>query len=219
VALRLSHVLVLMALVLAAGVLSVQGLADGVGSGVVQGTIVVSAPGLGLGQAQALARERDDVRWTVLSAGDGSLAPFDDGLVSACVSRGVVTSLFVPPAAEPAGGSANGMRDAWRVLVTPDSGDAIGSLLDFVRAQTGTRPFLAGLILPEADAPGAPSEAELLEALCAAADSLPSFRRTTLVLLGQRQLGSGVRVAVRLDRGRTTLAAPATLVDLLERDR
>jgi hypothetical protein len=231
VALRLSHVLVLMALVLAAGVLSVQGLDEGVGAHVVQGTIVVSAPGLSLSGVQALVRDRPEARWTVLAADDAPLSPFDEGLVAACISRGVVASLFVQP--QPPGAAAGGagpardwaldparaaaLRSAWRVLIAPETGDCLPSLLDFVAAQSGTRAFLAGLILP---ATGDDGEVDaLLDALIAAADELPSYRRTTIVLLGQRQPGSGVRVSVRVDRGRSTLAAPVTLVDLLERDR
>jgi len=107
-------------------------------------------------------------------------------------------------------------RKTWRVLIAPEAGDVLASLAAFVRAQSGTRPFLAGLVLPpSADAAELPA---LLEPLLAAAETLPSFRRTSIVLLGERQSDSGVRVVVRLDRG-SDVPAPVTLIDLLGNER
>jgi hypothetical protein len=212
VALRLSHVLVLMALVLAAGVLSVRRIE---GESVVQGTLVIAAPGLTPAVAQRLQRERGDLGWTLLPVGDGPLAPFDTELVAESVGRGTVVSLFLqPPLAEPA---TRDLRGAWRVLIAPEAGDVLASLAAFVRAQVGTRPFLAGLLLPPSS--DAPALAATLEPLLAAADALPTFRRTSIVLLGDRPSGPGRRVVARLDRGRGALAAPVTLADLLERGR
>ena len=209
-ALRLSHVLVLMALVLAAGVLSVQRIE---GESVVQGTLVIAAPGLTTDVAQRLQRERGELGWTLLSAGDGPFAPFDEGLVEGSIERGAVAALFVqPPLDEPAPAE---LRDGWRVLIAPEAGDVQASLAAFVRAQVGTRPFLAGLLMPAST--DAPALASTLEPLIAAADALPSFRRTSIVLLGDRPSGAGHRVVARLDRGRGALAAPVTLADLLER--
>jgi len=212
VALRLSHVLVLMALVLAAGVLSVRQIE---GESVVQGTLVIAAPGLTPEVAQRLQRDRGDLGWTLLPAGDGPLAPFDTELVAESVARGTVVSLFVqPPCSDPA---TLDLRGAWRVLIAPEAGDVLTSLADFVRAQVGTRPFLAGLLLPSSL--DAPALAATLEPLLAAADTLPTFRRTSIVLLGDRPSGPGRRVVARLDRGRGALAAPVTLADLLGRSR
>ena len=85
VALRLSHVLVLMALVLAAGVLSVRRIE---GESHVQGTLVVAAPGLTPDAAQRLQQARADLRWTLLASGDGPLAPFDDAVVARSLAEG-----------------------------------------------------------------------------------------------------------------------------------
>jgi hypothetical protein len=206
VALRLPHVLALMALLLAAGVLSVGTLPEGIG---VQGTLAISAPGLTLELAQQLQRERADLHWALLPAGDGALAPFDEELVHELVERGTAVALFVqPPQPEL---PPESWRQTWRVLIAPEEGDVLASLEAFLRAQSGTRPFLAGLILP-ADAP----LPELVERLTSAADGLPAFRRTSLVLLGERPSGRAGRVVLRLDRGGASHAAPATLTDLLE---
>jgi hypothetical protein len=212
VALRLSHVLVLMALVLAAGVLSVQGLDEG---NAVQGTLVIVVPGMTSSAARQLEQQRSDLRWTVLPAGARPLSPFDDELVAERIAQGTVASLFVQPPQPTRPSEAS--RKAWRVLIAPEHGDVLASLADFVRAQSGTRPFLAGLILPpSADCAALPA---LLEPLLAAADTLPSFRRTSVVLLGERQSDSGVRVVVRLDRGGDAPPAPVTLIDLLGAER
>ena len=208
VALRLSHVLVLMALVLAAGVLSVRRIE---GESHVQGTLVVAAPGLTSDAAQRLQQARADLRWTLLASGDGPLAPFDDAVVARSLAEGGAVSLFVqPPRDEP----VDGLRSVWRVIVAPESGDALASLAAFVRAQVGTRPFLAALLLPPS--PDAAALAASLEPLLAAADTLPTFRRTSIVLLGDRPAGDGRRVVARLDRGHGAPAAPVTLTDLLE---
>jgi len=212
VALRLSHVLVLMALVLAAGVLSVQGLEH---TTAVQGTLVIATPGLTASGARLLQRQRADLRWAMLSVGDGPLSPFDDAFVAGRVAHGTVASLFVQPP-QPAS-PPDAWRQTWRVLIAPQTGDVLASLAAFVQAQSGTRPFLAGLILPPSvDASALPA---LLEPLLAAADTLPSFRRTSVVLLGERQSDSGVRVVVRLDRGGDAPPAPVTLIDLLDVER
>ena len=205
-ALRLPHVLVLMALLLAAGVLSVGTLPE---EARVQGTLALAVPGLTVELAQQLQSERADLRWAVLPTGDGVLAPFDEEHVQAHVERGAAVALFVqPPQPEP---PPESWRQAWRVLLAPEQGDVLASLEAFVRAQAGARPFLAGLVLP----PDAPLR-EIVERLAAAADGLPAFRRTSLVLLGERQAGRPGRVVLRLDRGAASRAAPATLTDLLE---
>ncbi|HZL99226.1 MAG TPA: hypothetical protein VFD43_03150 [Planctomycetota bacterium] len=210
-ALRLSHVLVLMALVLAAGVLSVQGLEPG---NAVQGTLLIVVPGLTPLVAAELQRVRGDVRWATLPAGDGVFAPFDEARVDERAAHGSVVALFVQPPRD--GLSPEDRRGAWRVLVAPESGDVLPSVDAFVRAQTGTRPFLAGLVLPAS--PGAAALPALLEPLLRAAESLPSFRRTSIVLLGERAAGSGSRAVARVERGRGAQAGPVTLAGLLERD-
>ena len=209
VALRLIHVLVLMALVLAAGVLSVQGLEPG---NAVQGTLLVVVPGLTPVEAAALQRGRGDLRWAALPAGDGTFAPFDETQIAGRAARGAAVALFAQPPR--AGALADGWRAVWRVLIAPESGDVLPSVARFVRAQDGTRPFVAALILPAPQA--AAALPEVLAPLLAAADSLPSFRRTSIVLLGERDPASGGRVVARVERGRGALADPVTLADLLE---
>ena len=197
-----------MALLLAAGVLSVRSLPD---EARVQGTLVLAVPGLTVELAQRLQCERADLRWAVLPVGDGTLAPFDEELVQDLAERGAAVALFVqPPQAEP---PPESWRQSWRVLLAPEQGDVVASLEAFVRAQSGARPFLAGLVLP----PEAPLR-EIVERLASAADGLPAFRRTSLVLLGERQAGRPGRVVLRLDRGGSARARPATLTDLLEAD-
>jgi len=209
-ALRLTHVVALMALVLAAGVLGVQGIEP---ASAVQGTVVLVVPGMTVDVVDRLQREHDDLCWTVLPAGDGALSPFDEAIVSGQVAHGSAAALFIqPPGTEDL--PLEAWRSAWRVVVAPEDGEVLPSLERFVKAQDGTRPFIAGLVLPPSQRSATPSA--LLEPLLVAADSLPSFRRTTFVLLGAREFPFGARVVARLDRGHGALAAPVSLTDLLE---
>jgi hypothetical protein len=210
-ALRLPHVLVLMALVLAAGVLSVQQLEEHVGRSAAPGLVVLDAGAMGVDTAQALVRRWPGMQFEELEwvAADGApLAPFDPVAVGRLRERGWASALVTPGGSEDAA-----LRRGWGVLVTSvPAAEAPASLSGFVAAQDGVRPFVAGLLVPDAPV------GELLAALTplvAAADGLPSFRRTTIVVLGQRELQSGRRLALRLERGPEP-APGRVLTDLLQ---
>jgi len=135
-------------------------------------------------------------------AGGERFAPFDSSHVRACAVAGevVVLLLGAPP---PEGGE--GLQELRRatgfpVVVAPGERAADRPLAvraaELVELQDGTRPFLLGL-----DPAGAgPDHLQALaSALRAATDGLPSYRSTTLVVLGERVAGGTHRLALRAD--------------------
>lgn len=228
---RLSHVAVLMTLILAAGVLSVQGLESYAGAASVPAAIVVDVPGLLPGSLLGLTGDRQEPTWFAVEATDELLSPFDRHFARRAALSGTSTLLLstVPLVDETA------TRSAWNVLIAPDLPDpsdptaqrpapsaipdakhellAAQRLAAFVVEQRGTRPFLAGLRLGDRTED---SLAPLLDALMDAAAALPSYRRTSIVLLGERLPNSGRRVALRYDTGRWEGHMRPGLADLLE---
>lgn len=216
-ALRLSHVLGGMLLVLLAGVLSVWHIEQRLGGATVPGVVVLEATWLDATALDALAAGRPGARVGTVEAGPGALAPFDDTLVARLRRRGDITLLYAAD------------RDLAREQLVAD-GSVWGSILDsfeagtgvrhavelaavFVRGQSGTRAFLVGLALgaePPDDEPDT-----LLAPLEAALTDLPSFRRGSLVVLGARS-PDGRRPYLRLDVGPWKGRARGELADLLE---
>jgi hypothetical protein len=221
VKLRLSHVLVLMALVLAAGVLSVGHLESDVGASTVPGVVVVEAPGLDATLADLLQQRLPGAGREWVAAPEGPLQPFGADLAARRVAEGAATLRVV--AAPPADPDA--ARRGWSVLIDTSSGEAGAGgaaptaarvTADFMARQQGVRSFLVAL---EPGPPGADAAAELAELLAplvTAADALPRLRRTAIVLLGARDGAGQRRLVLRWDRGRWGPRARPALADLLE---
>lgn len=217
--LRLPHVLILMTLILAAGVLSVRHLEADVGASSVPGVVVLEAPHLdAITATKLLARlPGASIQW--VAADEGPLQPFDARLAARRADEGAAAVLISVPDL-PDGGA----RDGWRVVIAdppapdgrPAAEHAVLAAADFVRQQTGLRAFLLAVDpgpLPEpALATGLP---ELLAPLLAAADGLPRTRRTSLVVLGAREPSGVRRLTLRIDRGAWGPRARPALADLL----
>jgi hypothetical protein len=237
--LRLPHVLALMALILAAGVLSVRHLESGTGAGTVPGVIVVEAPWLdargvaeltealdGPGMHRALEQAGVPVppgatppvvRIQWVAAGEGPLQPFGTELAERRAHEGAGTVLV--RAGAPADEAA--LRRGWRVLIArPEASDPVAETVqvaaDFVRRQTGVRAFLLAVDPGPRAAAADNGLSTLITPLVAAAQSLPRTRRTSLLLLGEREPDAGRRVGLRIDIGPWAHHARPGLLDLLE---
>jgi hypothetical protein len=219
--LRLTHVLVLMTLVLVAGILSVHGLEAYVGATSVPGVVVVDVPGLEPGTLAGVGRGRGGAAWFAVVASGEPCAPFDSAFARRAAAGGTATLLL---AATPLA-DRESLRDAWGVVIAPDAGSgsdaanladvdaAAARLAAFVSTQHGTRPFLAGLTV---DARPLDRIGALVDPLIEAAAALPPYRRTSVVLLGERLADPSRRVALRFDVGRWEGHARPALADLLE---
>lgn len=221
-AIRLPHVFLGMGLILAAGVASVLVLEARAGGASVPGVVVVEAPwlaaadlvalgGQALGGDRIVASHVQDV-----PAGEGPLAPFDPDFASRLGSRGDVTALFTRhPELDRATtrGAWRNVFDAFPVLAGRSSAQRlVDEAQAFVRAQTGTRAFLVAVAPdPVEDGPANPALGGLAEALAV----LPSYRRSSLVVLGARS-ADGTRTVLRVDVGPWSGQSRADLGDLLE---
>jgi hypothetical protein len=215
---KLPTILILMALVLAAGVVGVQQLESRVGATTVPGVIVLDLPALDLAAAQDLTRSQRAARMEWVVIGSDPMSPFGIESTRRRTERGEATVLF-----DPARQGGAGRHDGWGVVIdsyaptdAPGRAARAGErAAEFVRAQSGTRPFLVGLVLGEEF--GSDLK-DLLPELVAAADSLPSFRRTTIIVLGERMPLSPKRLSVRIDLGRWDARARPAFADLLGDD-
>lgn len=214
VKLRLTHVLALMGLILAAGVLSVHHLSADAGA-TVPGLVVVDASQLPDGGD--LAREAvryPDSRLQLVRAETGPLAPLDAAYAARRGKEGAATVLVsAAPLDEKLA------HRAWQVAVPepprPEdesmSERVVAVAADFVRAQTGVRAFVVALEPgPSVDLAG------LIGRLDGVISALPRTRRTSLVVLGGRDPGTGMRQVLRIDRGPWGRRARPELADLLE---
>ena len=92
--------------------------------------------------------------------------------------------------------------------------DDVTRCAGFLREQRGTRAFCVGLLLRELPADAATS---LREPLLAALRDLPEFRRSSLVILGNRvPADPSRRLSLRIDLGRWLDRARPELADLLD---
>ncbi len=237
---RLWHILLLMALILLAGMLSIQQLEAHVGRTTVPGLVILDVPGLDASAAEAAVRRWPGALLQWAPADEEPLAPFGPDQVRALRSRGHASALLQPrrsasaadggapggPAAieAPSPGATPGDSDpdeslhrAWGVLIRDvDVEQASATVADFVRGCDGVRPFVVGLQLQE------PTVGELLAVVARqvdAAESLPGFRRTTVLVLGGREPQSQRRLVVRVDRGNIGRFPPPGLKDLLASTR
>ncbi len=227
---RLPQILAVLALVLLAGVLSVQHVERTMGGATVPGLVLVDASWLGAGDVAALRRRWPDLTSEWLEAAGpgltpaGALAPFDAALLDALASRGDRTILLsLDPglgraAAEAARTPVGDPR--WHAVLDtfPDVASRstlsvlTDSLADFLRRQSGTRAFVAAVLLGDEQSR---NPVQTFEPVVAALHTLPSFRRSSLVILGRRR-GDGQRLALRIDRGPWKERARPGLADLLD---
>jgi hypothetical protein len=247
-ALRLPHVLALMALILAAGVLSIGHLEADTGAGTVPGLVVIDAPWLDaravaelsiepLGDDQTrgltaaglppaaishivgeLARAR--IQW--VAAGEGRLQPFATDFAERRAAQGAATLLV-----DAAGDDDPALRRGWRVIIAapeepaaPDpAARAVQVAADYMRRQSGVRAFFIALDPRLPEGTDAGSRLPaLIEPLLAAAQALPRTRRTSVVLLGALEPEGRRRVALRFDVGSWSHHVRPGLADLLEED-
>ena len=212
--LRLTHVLVLMALILAAGVLSARHLAADAGA-TVPGLVVVDASQLPeAGDLDRQVVRFPDSRLELVRSETGPLSPFGDAFAAHRGQEGASTVLI--SAAEL---DASLAHRSWHVAIAqpprpaeaPMAERVASAAADFVRAQTGLRAFVVTLQPgPAADLPA------LIAQLDESISSLPRTRRTSLVVLGSREPVTGFRQALRIDRGPWGQRARPELADLLE---
>ncbi len=224
--LRLPHVLVLMFLVLAAGVVSVKVLETQIGGATVPGIVLIDAPFLSGGDVDDLIRRWPGAVEELIPAGEGALAPFEPAIVGRMAARGDATALFcldeaVSRQAQRAGA---GDQPVWKAVLGEDVPAALDAdrarlivdwAAEYLRAQQQVQGFLLGVVFhTRLDPPLEPVVASLVQA----ADALPSFRRTSIVVLGDRLAGTRepVRRSVRIDRGEWRRRARPKLADLLE---
>jgi hypothetical protein len=214
VKLRLTHVVVLMLLVLAAGVLSARHLAADAGA-TVPGLVVVDAGQLPEGGDLSRQAVRfPGSRLQLVGAGLTALAPLDESYAQRRAKEGAATALV---SAAPL--DEDVAHRAWQVAIGQPPRPAEVSpaervaevAADYLAAQTGVRAFVLALQPgPETDL------AALVARLEAAASALPRTRRTSLVILGARDQATGQRLTLRLDRGPWGQRARPALADLLE---
>ncbi|MBM3985553.1 MAG: hypothetical protein FJ296_07695, partial [Planctomycetes bacterium] len=121
--LRLTQVLVLMALVLAAGVLSVGHLEADVGASTVPGVMVLDVPDLDQALADQLLQRLPGASREWVPAGEGPLQPCGTELAARRAAEGAATLRIVAePPVDPAAA-----RSGWRVLIdTSSAADAAG---------------------------------------------------------------------------------------------
>jgi len=174
-----------MALLLLAGLLSVQGLEHAQGTASVPGTVVLEAGSLGAGTLEALVGRWPGTTVEWVAADAKPLSPFAEGLARA-EARGDRLLLFSADAVARDGAGAvppwHAVLDGFPDLpARPRSAWMIEAASRFIAASTGARGFLLALLLagPDLEQPEA-----LLDSLVDAARTLPSYRRTTIVLLG-----------------------------------
>jgi hypothetical protein len=208
--LRLPHVLALMVLILAAGVVSVRELQSRRGPPSVPGLVVVDAPWLDGAALQPLLGSWPEARSTWARADDEPVSPFGTGWVVGRTVRGARAVLVAPRESEELG-----PPPAAFATVLDGGGDGLGGALTLANHLTdhaGSLPFVAVLPLPASERPRLD---QIVRTLQLAMAQLPSFRRTSLVVLGVREPDGGRRLALRFDTGRWPGARPG-LLDLLE---
>lgn len=209
--LRLPHVLFLMALVLLSGVVSARLWEARVGGAIVPGVVLVDEPTLGESDVGRLLRRWPDAVVERVPVGAAVLAPFGPAERELRARRGDTTALFTVDPSIPQRGW-DFVHD--RAMLGGDSPErAMSAAADFLGTLRSVRPFVVAVALGPA---GVPDVGAAIEPLVAAADALPGFRRTSVVVLGAlRAHEQGwTRTVVRIDRGRWGGQRRAALADL-----
>jgi len=217
---RLPSIIIGMALILLAGVVSVTVLESRLGGFSAPGIVVVEAPGLDAAQLDALAARWPGATRERVIAADGPLEPFGLPVIAELSARGDITALFTldPTFAGEQTRTTQEGRTAWKVVVEPgpelmpdhEAAWVTEAAATFTRAQVTVRVFAVGVVFP----PGEPERPEgLIASLVTSLDVLPRYRRSALVVLGKRE--GGMRPILRLDRGDWTGRVRPQLADLL----
>jgi len=227
---RLPQILAVLALVLLAGVLSVRHVERSMGGATVPGLVLVDASWIGSAESEALRKRWPQLTSEWLAEGGpgltpaGALAPFGPDLIDALARRGDRTILLTLDPGLGRDGAEQARTDGgeprWQAVLDqfPDvaARPALSTmsevLADFIRRQSGTRAFVAAVLTGDQRSRNA---AQMFEPIVTALDTLPSFRRSSLVVLGARD-ADGRRLAVRLDRGPWKDRARPGLADLLD---
>lgn len=211
---RLPSIFLLLALVLLAGVVSVRVLESRMGGATVPGLVLVEVPGLSHDDLEQLRSRHAGAVLEAIVAPAAPLAPFDVARLTRLRDRGDRTALYTLASGE------DGVQapDLWTKRRTtfpaPELESLVGEAAAFLAAQASTRAFCLALVLPAA---GAGDGAALLQSLVTAAAELPSFRRSSIVLLGSPRADAlGQRWSLRLDLGRWPRGPEPSLRDLLE---
>jgi hypothetical protein len=215
--LRLTHVLVMMVVIQLAGVLSVRGLEENVGATAVGGVVVIEAPDLDVRDLEKLAESHAGGLLASTPARPTALSPFDPSWVDRLADLGDATALFSTRPRE----DLEGLRDAWRVIIPAvgddeDPLDTTQRVVNLMRSMRSARPFLIGVLTEDLD----PAElAEMLGVLVETAEELPSYRRTSLVVLGRQMPANGRRFVLRYDVRLWGSRPPPELLDLVDTRR
>jgi len=208
---RLPSILVAMALLLLSGVVSVRVLETRMGGATVPGLIVIDAPGLAQLDLTAIQGEHRSAVLESVAGGPAPLAPFGSALMTRLRERGDRTALYTLVDSH-LGALVEG---PWTRRVTPSSAPAaVTESAALITELRSTRAFCVALALPEA---GELDAAWMARVLVDAAETLPSFRRSSVVILGGRRRDApGQRWSLRVDLGRWVGQAEPLLEDLLE---
>ena len=217
------HVLVLCALILASGVVSV-GLWHGEVSGALHAALVlVDDPSLTATEAEALAARFSGRVESVVTSGR-ILDPFDVRYISTRRDRDEWTILYALEPGTPRGGWGvvlDRTRDPVPLLRDTSLVDHVmDEVRDSVRSQRALSAFVIGLTLGKArqlDGGRRRDIIRLLEPLVDDLEGLPPFRRASLVVLGPPEPArvGWTRRCVRVDTGPWRDVARPALADLL----
>ena len=214
---RLTHILAAMALILLAGLLSVKGLEEHSGRASVPGIVLVEAPHLDPNTLVNLEGRWPGASLEWVKSGRAPLAPFVDTLPHR-QDAGEALVLFADEAVDRA---PDGSVAPWLAVVDAFPDLPSRPLTDwmfeaaarFVEARTGSRGYVLGLQL---GAERLPDPAEAVEPLLAAARRAPSYRRTSLVLLGAHDENQpGHRWCLRIPVGDWSHRVRPGLADIL----
>lgn len=211
---RLPHVLSGMGLVLLAGLAAVAVLEERSGGAVVPGLVLIDQATLNELQMAELARGLEGARVEWVAAGNEPLAPFDEARLRAHRKQGYHTALIVPDSSPPPEGAwdLRTRPEDYRPRVSRDLVDLAGDDLGLqVRSHFGTRPFVLTLVAEPIEVARL---AKLVKVISLDLGGLPSYRRSSVVLLGERR--GQRRLTLRVDVGHWGTRALDALEDLLE---
>jgi hypothetical protein len=217
-------IIVGMGLILLAGVVSVTVLETRLGGFSAPGIVVIEASGLDAAQLDALTRSWPGAALERVIAAEGPLEPFGEAFIAKLSARGDITVLFTldPDYGEASARTTDDGRTAWKVVVVPgpellprnENAWVVEAAATFTRAQVTPRAFAVGLVFP----PGEPVRPDgLIPALATALDLMPSYRRSSIVVLGKPD--GRMRPVLRLDRGDWGERVRPQLADLLAAGR
>jgi len=210
---RLPAILAVMIVVLVAGVVSVRVLESRMGGATVPGIVVLDAPVLSHQALVAIQDRHPGSALESVSMGSEPLGPFDAELVDTLRGRGDETALFSLFRREDGVFRPTLWTTRRSVFPDPAFDEALREALGLLVKQRRTRAFFVALALPaDVDTDGIAPTRKLV----AVARDLPSFRRSSVVLLGAANPGApGQRWTLRIDLGTWPRDPEPQLADLL----